>query len=330
MKVLVTGASGFIGGHLTERLVERGYEVIAFVRKTSDLRLLKSLDIELRYGDLGDAESLREAVPGVDCVFHLAAYYTFHGKKDLYQKLIVDATRCLMKSCLDERISRFVYTSTTEVIGPVSGSPGDEETPPNPRYVYGKAKARAEEIVREFGRSGIGYTILRPTGVYGPRCVNDVSYYFIMYVLKGGFMSRLLPGKGNNLVHFTHVDDVIQGHVLALEKEKAVNQTYIIGSDQAITYNKAYEVISRVGGRYKTPLHVPVAFAKAAVLPMELLMKVLGMENFMYHVSTISAMQEDRYYSNDKAKKELGFRPRYDFETGMEETIRWYRENGFL
>jgi dihydroflavonol-4-reductase len=330
MKVLVTGASGFIGGHLTERLVEMGYEVTAFVRKTSDVRLLESLGVELRYGDLGDPESLHEAAAGVDCVFHLAAYYTFHGKRALYQKLIVDATRVLAKTCLDNKVSRFVYTSTTEVIGPVSGSAGDEETSPKPQYEYGKAKWKAEEMVKGLGNKGLRYTILRPTGVYGPRCINDVSYYFIMHVLKGGPMSKLLPGDGNHLVHFTHVDDVVQGHVLALENERAVNQTYIIASDQPITYNKAYEVISRVGGRYRKPVHVPVAFAKATMLPLEILRKLLGMENFMYHVSTVSAMQQDRYYSNNKAKRELGFSPRYDFEEGVADTIKWYRENGFL
>lgn len=186
MRILVTGASGFIGGHLVEKLVEMGYEVVAFVRKTSDVGLLKSLEVELRYGDLADADSLRDAVVGIDCVFHFAAYYTFHGKRELYQKLIVDATHTIAQACIKRGVERFVYTSTTEVIGPVRGSAGDENTPPNPQYEYSRAKARAEATVREAGSMGLKYTILRPTGVYGPRCVDDVSYYFIMYVLKGG------------------------------------------------------------------------------------------------------------------------------------------------
>lgn len=330
MRLLVTGASGFIGGHLTQKLVEEGYRVSAFVRETSDVRLLKELGVEIRYGDLMRPETLYEASRNMDCVFHLAAYYTFHGKKQLYEKLIVEATRILAESCIKNGVSRFIYTSTTEVIGPVSGGPGDENTPPNPTYEYGKAKERGEKVIKELGEKGLKYTILRPTGVYGPRCVNDVSYYFIMHILKGGTMSRLLPGDGNHLVHFTHVEDVVNGHLLVLENENAVNNTYIIASNEPVTYNRAYETIARLGGKKDKPIHVPVILAKAMIFPLELAMKVVGIENFMLHISTVSAMQQDRYYSNEKAKRELGFSPKYDFENGMADTIKWYRDNGFL
>ena len=179
MKVLVTGASGFLGGsHLVELLVEKGYEVVGMVRKTSDTSLLDRLGVEKRVADLTDPSSLVKAVRGIEAVVHLGAYYTFHGKKELYELVNVQGTRNVLDACLGEGVQRFVYCSTTEAIGPVREIPAHEDHPPNPQYEYGRCKLKIESLVKGYA-DRIKTTIIRPSGMYGPRNVHDISCYFI-------------------------------------------------------------------------------------------------------------------------------------------------------
>lgn len=129
MKVLVTGATGFLGGHLVEELVKEGYEVRALVRRVECAAHLRELGIEIVVGDLTRPETLGPATKGVDAVVHLAAYYTFFGKRELYHLVNVKGTEWLARASLDNGVTRFVYCSSTEAIGPVKNPPGDEKTP---------------------------------------------------------------------------------------------------------------------------------------------------------------------------------------------------------
>ena len=135
MKILVTGASGFLGTHLTEELVGRGYVVRGMVRDLRKANYLRSLGVEVVYGDLTKHETLPQVVKGVDTVIHLAAYYTFTGSKKMYQLVNVEGTRALAQAALKSGVRRFIYCSSTEAIGPVRDPPGDENTPPNPQFV---------------------------------------------------------------------------------------------------------------------------------------------------------------------------------------------------
>jgi len=330
MKCLVTGATGFIGGHLVEKLVAEGFKVRALVRATSNTELIDKLGVEKALGDLRDFSSLKKAVKNVDLVFHLAAYYTFHGKKELYWEINVEGTRKLVEACLSEGVKRFIYCSTTEAVGPTPPRPVDESYPPNPTYEYGRSKLAAENVVREAGGKGLEYTIIRPSGVYGPRNVNDVSYYFITLVASGSLLSRFIPGSGETLIQFVHVSDVVQGFLLAAEKDVSIGQTYFISEDKAYTYNEVYNILSEILNVKVKRFHIPGWLAKAFIAPIEFAYKIVGKEHFMYHVSTIDAMLQNRAYSVEKAKRELGYKPKYDLKTGLAETIEWYREHGFI
>ena len=331
MKVLVTGASGFIGGHLVENLLSKGYTVIGMVRKTSKIDLLKELGIELRYGDLTDPPSLVNVTRGVDAIIHLAAYYTFHGKKELYWKVNVEGTRWLIEAALKNGVDRFIYCSTTEAIGPVKNPPADENTPPNPVYEYGRSKLAAENVVKEYMKKGLKATIVRPSGVYGPRNVNDVSYYFITSFAKNSLATRFIVGSGRNLVQFVHVKDVCQGFRLVLEKsDVSVGETYIISEDRAYTYIEVFNILAEILGKAPPKHHIPPILAKILIAPVELVNKITGRENFMWHVSTVDAVTSDRAYSIEKAKRELGYRPKYDLKTGLKETVEWYKAHGYI
>lgn len=330
MKILVTGASGFLGGHLTEELVNRGYRVRAFVRRTSDTRLLKELGVELFTGDVTDPKTLGPATRGVDAVVHLAAYYTFFGKKELYELVNVKGTEWTARAALENGVKRFIYCSSTEAIGPVKNPPGDENTSPNPQFGYGKSKAKAENVVKSLAKEGLEYTIVRPTGIYGPRNIDDVSYWFIVSYAKGGLASRVAIGSGENLVQFAHVKDVVQGFTLALEKETAVNQVYIISEDRWYTFNQVYQILYELCGKGPPRVKLHPALAKFLLFPLEIYDVLKGEGNLMHRTALVDSVTRDRAYSIEKAKRELGYRPRYDLRNGLRETLLWYKENGFL
>ncbi|MEM1557944.1 MAG: NAD(P)-dependent oxidoreductase [Thermoproteota archaeon] len=331
MKILVTGASGFLGGHLIEEMSRRNYDFIGMVRKNSDASFLRSLGVELRTGDLTNPESLIQATRNIDVVVHLAAYYTFFGKKEIYKKVNVEGTESLLKASLKNGVKRFIYCSSTEAIGPVEKPPAREDSPPNPSYEYGKSKLEAEKVVREYGEKGMEYTILRPSGIYGPRNVEDISYWFIVAFAKNSLPTRIIVGSGENLIQFAHVKDVVQGFLLALEKlEVSKNQTYFISEDRAYTYLEVYKILSELFNRNPPKIHVPPILAKALVAPVDFFNRIRGRVDFTWRISTVNDLTSNRAYSVDKAMEELGFKPKYDLKTGLKETIEWYRENGYI
>lgn len=177
---------------------------------------------------------------------------------------------------------------------------------------------------------GLEYTIVRPTGIYGPRNVDDVAYWFITSYANRGLASMVKVGSGENLVQFAHVKDVVQGFALVLEKDVAVNQTYIVSEDRWYTFNQVYQILRELTGRGPPRLALPPPLAKALLAPLELYDRLKGEGNMMHRVALVKAVTSDRAYSVEKAKRELGYKPRYDLKTGLRETIEWYRQNGYV
>ena len=331
MRVLVTGASGFLGSYLVEELVRQGrHEVVALVRSSSNISRLVELGVELRHGDMTDAASLMEAVQGVDAVVHLAAYYTFFGKKDMHMRVNVEGTRDLLEAMLYNRVPWIIYCSTTEVIGPTTGGAADEDAPSNPAYEYGASKVRAERLVMEYGEKGVRYTIVRPSGIYGPRNLDDVSYWFITTFARS-IASRFMIGSGQKVLMFVHVKDVVQGFLLCLDKpEVAQGKVYFITDQRAYSYEELYGIMADILGKPRPRLHLPVFLAKIMVAPIQGLDALRGKRNFIWRIKTMDTFKVDRHYSINRAVKDLSYRPSYDLASGLRETIQWYKDNGYL
>lgn len=329
MRVLVTGASGFIGGRLLQGLITEGHAPVAMVRRSSDTTRIDELGVTKVTGDLRDPASLREAVRDVDAVVHLAAYYNFYGEKHLYHELNVKATQNLAKAAKEAGVEHFIYCSSTEAMGPAE-PPGDENSTPDPRFEYGRSKLEAERRLRQLEGEEPWVTVIRPSGVYGPGNVDDVSYWFIMSLARNSPLSWFIAGSGESLIQFVHVSDVVQGILLALGNPASRGETYIVTCEKAYTYNMVYGIIAGILGRKPPRLHVPAALAKLMVTPVELINRLLGADSFLWHAATVDSVTCDRAYSSEKAAAELGYKPRYTLEQGLRETVDWYRENGFI
>ena len=325
MRVLVTGATGFLGGHLIEDMAKGPHVPVCAHRQGSDTKKIDALGLEKTVFDLTDRDSMLRALKGVDAVVHLAAYYTFTGKKEMYDKVNVQGTSDLLEACKEAGVRRFLYCSSTEAMGPIASPPGNEDSPLNPQYEYGRSKARAEDLVKA---SRLDWTILRPSGIYGPSNVDDVAYYFITSFK--GFASKFIIGSGNNYIQFVHVKDVVQAFVKALDRPASIRGTYIISQARPYTYEEVYRVLANIFQQKEPRWRVSRPLAKLMMLPIEGFTALIGRENFLYRRETVESVTSDRAFLIDRARRDLGYEPKYDLPEGMAETVAWYRENGYL
>jgi len=330
MKVLVTGATGFLGGYVVRELASRRHEVVGLVHSRKPKPNLEG-SMTARRGDLTDEASLMEATRGIDAVVHLAAHYTFFGKKELYEMVTVNGTRSLVEACVANGVRRFIYCSSTEAMGPVESPPADEGTPLRPSSEYGRSKVASERLVRESSARGIEWTIIRPSGIYGPGNVDDVAYWFIVSFAKNSLATRFLVGGGTNLVQFVHVLDAAKAFALALDNPKAsTGQVYLVSDDRAVSYKELYSMTAELCGRRPPGISIPKSLAKTMIAPIEALNAITGRSAFMWHLSTVDAVTSDRSFSSAKAARELGYKPTRGLKEGLKETMDWYRAEGYL
>ncbi len=330
MKVLVTGVTGFIGTHLIERMLKEGkLTVVGMARDREKAHNLEAKGVEMRYADLLDQKSMQNITEGIDVVIHLAAMMRFHAPRDQLTRHNVEGTKLLAEDAINHKVKHFIYISTTEAIGPVIHPPGDENSPYNPTYDYGRTKMECELWLREQYKSrGLPITIVRPTGVLGPGD-HYVSLSTVRAIAQGKL--SMLPGKADKYVHFTYVEDVVQGILLVLEHPAvSFGETFIIAGDQYVTYKDQLTMIAKLTGAQPPKRSVPVGLAKMYVKFVEWRNKRKGIDDFFWHASLVDDMTVHRAYSNAKAKKVLGFQPQYTLETALEKTIQYYKDQHLI
>jgi dihydroflavonol-4-reductase len=327
VKVLVTGATGFVGQKLVAGLTGKGHTVTTLVR---DARKARSLPkgVRLVKGDMLDDASLKKAVAGNDAVIHLAAYFDFYPRDvNLLYRVNVDGTRSLLNACLETSVRRFIYCSTTEVIGPVQHPPGNENTELRPQFDYSKSKVMAEEAVREVaGKGGLEHVILRPTGIIGE---GDFYTGFETIEAVNDQKIPVTPGDGKKHIMYIHVDDVVTGMLAALTSKPAANSTLILSPDAGMSYNELFKYLGERLGVEPPKRKVPTALAKLGIGLMSPF-KNRHKTTFLWHMKTVQAMDEERTYSNRKAKRLLAWSPKLTMREGLSRVIDWYFAHGYL
>ncbi len=326
MKVLLTGATGFIGSFLAEYLLKKRYEVRCLVRTSSNLRWIADLDVECRYGSLYNMESLNAALKDVDYIFHAAGLtkalkpYEFTEANELGTKNLVQA---VLES--GQKFKRFVLVSSQAAAGPSPDiEPIDETQTPNPVTAYGKSKLEAEKIVNSI-KNRVPVTIVRPPAVYGPRD-KDVLEFF--KTVKLGLIPKF-EGRVKYL-SMIHVKDLVRGIFLAGTRKKAEGKTYFITSPRPYTWEnigvKALHFFKKKGIRVRIPSFLMDGLSLAA----DGLSRITGKASIISRERVIDMKQDFWVCSPRRAKEDFKFEAKISLEDGINETLTWYQKNHWL
>jgi nucleoside-diphosphate-sugar epimerase len=330
VRVLVTGATGFAGGHLAATLARRGDEVRALVRPRSRVRFdrspLPGLGVSAFEGDLSDPASLRRATEGVSVVYHIAATYREAGQPDsAYRAVNVEGTRNVLGAARDAGVQRVVHCSTGGVHGHIAHPPANEEAPFNPGDVYQDTKLDAEKAAREFGKTGSPeVVVVRPIGIYGP---GDTRFLRMFRGLARGRFPLL--GSGQAFYHLTFIDDLVEGFRLAGTVPAAAGRTYILAGPRYTTLEALIGLVAKELGVEPPRVHWPVWPVWMAGLLCEMVCVPLRLEPPLYR-RRVDFYTKSRAFDTTRARTELGFGPRVDLEEGLHRTASWYREQGLL
>ncbi|HLV26150.1 MAG TPA: NAD-dependent epimerase/dehydratase family protein [Gemmatimonadales bacterium] len=323
---LVTGASGFVGSHLVEALLDRGWEVRCLVRRTSDLRWLPRERVRLVYGDVGDEsasgrEALAAAVKGSESVFHLAAV-TSAARDATYYRVNVDGTRRLAMAVRESAPdAHIVLCSSLAAAGPPRpGHPATEKDSDNPQGAYGTSKLLAEKVL---GDSGLRHVVVRPPAVYGPR---DVDILAAFRLASRGLAVRLAP-EGQRL-SFVHARDLASGLLLAAERE--ASGMYYLSDGQVHLWEDVMTGIGAAIGRVLRTVSLPTGILHVAARLDRTRALLLGRKPLLTPDRARELSGADWSCSDALARAELGYESRIPLLDGLFETAEWYRKVGWL
>ncbi len=331
MRVLVTGATGFVGGRLTKLLCGAGFDVRASGYPSDPTDDLERLGCEVRPVDLLDGDGVARLAEGMEAVFHVAAMVTFAPRLYARQwRVNVDGTRNVIAACRRAGVRRLVYTSTVNTLGiPESGVVGDEDTPFNwsPFALgYMDSKRAAEALVLDAARTGLDAVCVLPGTMFG---AGDRFFSAGIYIREAARGRLVLAPPGGTTV--AHVDDVVAGHVLALERGQR-GARYVLGGDH-LSYETLFRVINRVVGRPGPFGVIPapvLRWSGRAADQLRRLSLVLGLDLPMELTEGLAvAGCAPLYYDSARARQDLGYRARPAPE-GIVDAVDWYRLQGLI
>jgi nucleoside-diphosphate-sugar epimerase len=326
MRVALTGASGYTGGRLLRALRARGDEVSALVRPASVTEGLRGADADLVEGDLSSPDALARLVEGTDAVLHVAAVYRTAGHPDSYYRDVnVGGTQRLLEAASTAGVQRFVHTSTVGVLGHVSDPPADERAPFNPGDIYQETKAEAETLALDYHRRrGLPVAVVRPGAIYGPGETRLLKLF--RAIARGRYA---IVGSGETFYHPVYVDDLVQGFLLALDRDEAVGESFLICGPEYVSQNDLAALIAKHTGGRVLPFHVPATPVQLAGDLVEAVCVPLGIDPPL-HRRRVDFWTKSRAFSIEKARRMLGYDPLVHLDEGVARTAASYREAGWL
>ena len=319
----MTGATGFLGRHLTGDLIEKGFQVSILARQSSDLDFIKDKPVEVFYGNITDIPSLLEATKNKEVVYHLAGLVAYKkSQRSLMEAVNVQGTANVLKACIENRVSKCLHLSSVAAIG-ASFKPQiiDEDFNYNlGKYNLGyfETKKKAEELViKAFHESGLKTYLINPSTVYGTGDATKGSRKTQVKVARGRF--NFYPPGGVNVVY---VGDVIRAIDLCLKRGKPARR-YIIGGEN-MTIRELFCTIARIAGVSPPKIPLPGFFLKGLGLIGDLMGKFSVKTSLSGETALIATLYH--WFSSKRAKQELGFQPT-PVKKALEESVSWMMEN---
>jgi dihydroflavonol-4-reductase len=325
MQILLTGATGFIGGHLAESLVRSGFKVRALVRPSSDSALLERLNVEIIRGDLTNSAALWSAVKDCRYVYHLGAQRTQPGlSRKQYYEANTQCTSNLAHAAMAARVLRFVYVSSTGVYGVIKEGLVDENTRTHPNTYYRESKLMAEKkLLSMYRRQGLPVVIARISGVIGPR---SSSWLGLFRAIATGRFRSIDTGQKHS--HIGYVSDIVDGLRRCAETPGIDGQCYLITGKTSIRTKRLIDLIARQLGRECPRSAIPAAAFSAVIDAARLLYNRLGYE--LVYAHRYEFFIKDNVFDISKAEKQLAYDPQVSTEDAIQLTIAWHRQQGDL
>jgi nucleoside-diphosphate-sugar epimerase len=322
MNVLITGAGGFIGSHLVDSQLKRGYHV-----RGVDLHLdlpqhqVAHPRLEAVCGDIAEKQIVQRVVEGIDIVYHLASAHLDVSLSDAhYRRVNVDATRSLLEAARNAGVKRFIHCSSVGVIGDVRHPPADETTECHPVNIYERTKLEGERAALDFARrTGFPVVVIRPAWVYGPRCPRTAK--LLRTISRGRFP---IFGRGNNMRHPVYISDAIRGFELCAETPGIEGEVFIIAGAEPVKSRQLVNIIGQQLNVRMQKIFLPVVLGQAAGLALELTFGLAGQPP-PFSRRSMDFFLKHNAYSIHKAQTRLNYQPQVDLPTGIHQTIQSIR-----
>lgn len=324
MNVFITGATGFIGSHVFDYLLENDHvsNIKCLVRNKE--KWLEGKSYQKIDGDLHSIQSIEKALENVDVIIHLAAIVKAPTQKE-FDHTNVDATEHLVRLANRSGVKKMVILSSLGASGPSNGKPLTEKDPMEPISMYGKSKKKMEEMIHNVADSDLSVTILRPPAVYGPR----EDQIFTLFKMMSYGLAPMIGEGDKPEISIMYVKDLVQAIAKAMMQEEKGVHTYFVSGKNTTSLKKVNEIVQTVLGKKSLPIHFKPTWVK----------KIAGVvettSTFFGSYPVINREKADEFVlewicDHQKAKKELNYQPQYTLEEGISRTLRWYKKHNWL
>ncbi len=326
MIAVVTGSNGFVGSHLVDLLIEKGYTVRCIVRKTSNLRWLEGKDVEIHDCGLFDKDGLEKALKDADYVYHVAGVVKSKTKEG-YFKGNVETTKNLLEAALKNKnkLKRFLVVSSLTVSGPAKDEiPVTEESPYNPLTTYGRSKVEEEKLALKY-KDEIPITICRAPAVYGERDT-EILIYFKNFAK--GITTTI--GFDRKILSLIHAVDLVDGFYKAATSEKAKGEIYFISSEKFYSWDEINKITAEVLGKKAIRIKVP-HFAVYTLAAIAQFFSMFSSKAATLNLEKAKDLTQHAWICDtSKAIRDFGYRQNISIEEGIRRTCKWYKEMGWI
>lgn len=324
MKILITGATGFVGNAVAHRLAGNGHQIRCLLRKTSDTKSLSDIVWEKSVGDITNLEDCREAVRGMEVVIHCAAHVTDFGPWETFRKVNVDGSLNLAEASLGNKVDRFIYLSTSDVLGLRTDVPlGDSMPCEKSGFQYPDTKIEAEEALFEMYRKrGLPLVALRPTWIYGPG--DRIFFPEIVDALAKGIMLYFWDKK--TIINLTYIDNLVDAVMLSMEKEKAIGRAYLVVDDETISWEVLCTRLAEELGLKAPRFSLPKILSNSLAKGMSVAWTVFKVKSRPLLTNyNVSFTGTSLAFDDSRIRAELDFEPEVKLDEGFRKTIEWLR-----